>query len=630
MFNNKIKTRNGTQCTGYGCSSSHFDSAQQLSEGQFGSASRRQPYRGVLIGAQLDRLCLGDLEHRDTGRDQLGEGSVSFFCAGPRLQTIEWRENPPVLVRLVCFCGILGGSQGQEKEWDLVCRAQQLAPILFELNPSVEPFWYLQLTDIRTREQGIAAEQVSKHIAYGTQLEPQNPESGWKARRGSDNQAEKWESGSVAGGEFEHQLSSGRAVEASTIERAVPGTRDEKQDSRSRRCNECANRDTNRHSTSLSETSKRGSRQYFLSLKTMSLPWLHILFLTSKNIRRYILTVRNKSETIPALFRHLTGVFLLRREFPDHGLFPSLTTLSFGLSFAISKGRRVVLPFTWATRKLGLEDSNARRKSMGLTLGARSVLAFRERRADRRFKTTKAVNSTNNGRRSAIHEATTTYIKLRTRRWNHHPHALAVSSGLQRDEEQIHRVFEAASGTHPSARCTSPASSSASTSSCSLRLSIRSSGTLSPILAIGVVAERGERSSLALARFRSRDGRVSAAGRGDGGVSSRRLVARICLASALPPDAGWGPDANTAAASPPHIRCRKLPAPGTLYSEFRVRIRTSTNGPAQAATHACRSRLFSLSGNETHSPWSISRYLLFHNIAPNPYATGFLDMLIGI
>ncbi|KAJ6458525.1 hypothetical protein C8R45DRAFT_942736 [Mycena sanguinolenta] len=35
---------------------------------------RRQPYRGVLIGAQLDRLCLGDLEQRDTGRDQLGEG----------------------------------------------------------------------------------------------------------------------------------------------------------------------------------------------------------------------------------------------------------------------------------------------------------------------------------------------------------------------------------------------------------------------------------------------------------------------------------------------------------------------------------------------------------------------------
>ncbi|KAJ6467397.1 hypothetical protein C8R45DRAFT_938736 [Mycena sanguinolenta] len=35
---------------------------------------RRQPYRGVLIGAQLDRLYLGDLEQRDTGRDQLGEG----------------------------------------------------------------------------------------------------------------------------------------------------------------------------------------------------------------------------------------------------------------------------------------------------------------------------------------------------------------------------------------------------------------------------------------------------------------------------------------------------------------------------------------------------------------------------
>ncbi|KAJ6461760.1 hypothetical protein C8R45DRAFT_941154 [Mycena sanguinolenta] len=36
-------------------------------EGQFG---------GVLIGAQLDRLCLGDLEQRDTGCDQLGEGSM--------------------------------------------------------------------------------------------------------------------------------------------------------------------------------------------------------------------------------------------------------------------------------------------------------------------------------------------------------------------------------------------------------------------------------------------------------------------------------------------------------------------------------------------------------------------------
>ncbi|KAJ6470870.1 hypothetical protein C8R45DRAFT_937037 [Mycena sanguinolenta] len=59
---------------------------------------------------------------------------------------------------------------------------------------------------------------------------------------------------------------------------------------------------------------------YSLSLKTMSLPLSHILFPTSKNIKRYILTVRNKSEAFPALFRRLTGVFLLFQTHwaPEH------------------------------------------------------------------------------------------------------------------------------------------------------------------------------------------------------------------------------------------------------------------------------------------------------------------------
>ncbi|KAJ6484093.1 hypothetical protein C8R45DRAFT_1148378 [Mycena sanguinolenta] len=52
---------------------------------------RRQPYRGVLIGAQLDRLCLGDLEQRDTGRDQLCEG-YSFITV------MDYRsQNGPLL-----------------------------------------------------------------------------------------------------------------------------------------------------------------------------------------------------------------------------------------------------------------------------------------------------------------------------------------------------------------------------------------------------------------------------------------------------------------------------------------------------------------------------------------------------
>ncbi|KAJ6494356.1 hypothetical protein C8R45DRAFT_927555 [Mycena sanguinolenta] len=56
----------------------------------------------------------------------------------------------------------------------------------------------------------------------------------------------------------------------------------------------------------------------------MSLPWLHILFLSSKTIKKYIIAVRNKSETISALFHHLTGaqparVYLLctNRKIPE-------------------------------------------------------------------------------------------------------------------------------------------------------------------------------------------------------------------------------------------------------------------------------------------------------------------------
>ncbi|KAJ6484599.1 hypothetical protein C8R45DRAFT_931048 [Mycena sanguinolenta] len=56
----------------------------------------------------------------------------------------------------------------------------------------------------------------------------------------------------------------------------------------------------------------------------MSLLWLHILFLSFKTIKKYIIAVRNKSETIPALFHHLTGaqparVYLLctNRKIPE-------------------------------------------------------------------------------------------------------------------------------------------------------------------------------------------------------------------------------------------------------------------------------------------------------------------------